>query len=288
MLYQAEDRALLLVVAPGLCCPDGSLLDEAALAALSRRVGGVVPDRGPIEQVRVVFIDMGEAQSFLQSCKQHGVGCRAIQAGKESVLFEATRVQRRSSEDATPQGTLLPILREAAWPNIGEVVSRRLLPGDLEVGPFVTFGWDRPDSVSRFTTNFLDGRTIADVERDAIENLIALDLRPNLFAEGAVGMPGEYASETLLVPSLMRACAELIGAELMVVAVPKAGRLVAVSATNHDLVSRVVGNARVQFEEAQGRRISPIPFLVQDGEVRGLVTNDTAPASTKKPWWKFF
>src|SRR5206468_220169 len=98
----------------------------------------------------------------------------------------------------------------------------------------VTYGWDQPTTLSRFSPQHLEGRTIEDVEKEAVDSLIGVGFEPYLMAPNAVGMPGEYASEAILVPEVMRQCASLLSTKLMVVTVPKRARLVAMRADDLD------------------------------------------------------
>ena len=93
--------------------------------------------------------------------------------------------------------------------------------------------------------------------------------------------------------AIMREVAEKLSTELMVVGVPTEHGFFATSESAPAQVDTMIRWARDEFDRAQKRRISPIPFLVDArGELVGLVT--TTPAtpedgtSSAKPWWKFW
>ncbi|MEO6953384.1 MAG: hypothetical protein ABI321_16405 [Polyangia bacterium] len=287
MLYSATERTLTETVSIGLIRSDGSVLDEASIAALAHLKGSVLA-QGPIEQVQLVFLVQSDAEAFLGACKRCDIRCCAIVEGRSEVLFEASRLEVRPKEAV--EGVLLPVLREASWPHAAGVAHRPLLTGIGVVGPLVTYGWDTSTALRRLGEVDLGERTREDFEAEAIANLVRRGFVPKLIADNAVGMPGEYASETILVPSLMKECARLLDTELILVSVPKESTLLAVRADDLVMVQRVVASTREMFDAAEGRRISPIPFLVSGGEVRGIVNVDSEAAarSSTKPWYKFW
>jgi hypothetical protein len=196
------------------------------------------------------------------------------------------------STSAAPEGTLLPILREASWPHIDTVVHRRLVPGPVDVGPWVTFGRDSGAVIARFGPKDLGGRTIAEVETDAIANLVAKEsFTPKELKPRCIALSGEYACEAILVPAVMKQCARVLGSELICVAIPKEARFIAVPAEDMQLVGELVGWTREMFDGAEGRRISPLPFIVNESAV-GIVsprTDEKAKgAAGKKAWYKFW
>jgi hypothetical protein len=284
MLYVAKTRTLIETVAPGLIRSDGSRLSDAGLAELARLQGRKLQE-GPVDQVQVVFMIEDEAQSMLSLFKRYGLECRAFVEGQEQVIHPGGRVQQMEGE---PQGPLVPVLREASWPHLATAVHRRLLAGPLNEGPWVTFGWDAPTTIFRFSPQRLGTRSIEDVEAEAVGNLVKLGLEPKEFAPGAVGLPGEYASEGILSHELMKKCARVLSCELLVVAVPKQGRLIAVSANDLAQVERVIANTRQMFDAATDRRVSPLPFLVGDGKVIGFASAGQEAPRTRKPWYQFW
>ncbi len=93
---------------------------------------------------------------------------------------------------------MMPLLREESWPHVSSSVHRRLLsfPQNSQVdGPFVTFGWDTPTRATRVTHALAADHSVADLEREALENLAKLPYERTEVRPGHV-MPGaEYGVE---------------------------------------------------------------------------------------------
>ena len=285
MLYQAETRTAVEVVAPGTEVAEARMRELAALQ-------GAVDDAGRVvERVALVFVGgADEARAHLPALKRFGLGCRAVDAGRQIVLYDGAASRRT---DAEPEGTLLPVLREASWPHVASCAHRRLLGDALGDGPWVTFGWDSPTAIARVGSDDLGDRTLAELEAEALANLEARGFVPKEIERGTVVLPGEHCAEAILLPSVMKACAARLGARLMAVAIPKESTLAAVDAADPAQVSRLIGWTRELFDEARGRRISPLPLLVDDTGVVGLVTpRSGAPVGgepgRKKPWYRFW
>jgi hypothetical protein len=283
MLYASATKTVTKVV------PPGSVVTASEAGELAKFVGKMF-EQGPVERVAMVFIGgRADAERALPELKRFGVRCLAIVDGVEEELYQGQRVVP-TDDEVFKQGTLLPILREASWPHIDEVVHRRLVGGNAaELGPWVTFGWDNPKAVARFTTADLGTRTIADVEAEALANLAKQAFEPRVIKPRVIGLPGEYCSEALLVPDVMKTCARVIGSELLCVAVPQESRLVAVPGDDPQLVGGLLAWTREIFDGSKGRRISPLPFLVSDGRVVGFASASGPEATpTKKAWYKFW
>jgi hypothetical protein len=283
MLYQAATKTILEVIAPGMP------VDEEKLRGLAALLGKTIKGEGPVERVALVFVGgTAAANEHLPMIKRFGIGCRAIDDGVESVVFEGTRVA--VGDGKAPEGPLHPILREASWPHLETSVHRRLLSGPVNEGPWVTYGWDSPEAVTRFQPKDLGSRTIEEVEAEALVNLAKRNFAPQEIKQGALGLPGEYCSEAILLPDVMKACSRMLGAELIAVAIPKESRLMCVSADDLEMVQNLMSWSREMFDGAAGRRISPLPFLVSDGKVVGFASpqEDREPPAAKKPWYKFW
>ena len=285
MLYVAATKTVVKVVPPGTQVSENEMRELASYT-------GKLFEQGPVECVALAFVGgREEAVGALPQLKRFGLQCRAIVDGVEHVLYEGARARPSETPNTGKEGTLLPILREASWPHIASVVHRRLVSGArAELGPWVTYGWDSPKTVARFTSEDLGGRTVADVEAEAIANLAKRSFEPRVIKPRVIGLPGEYCSEAILVPAVMKECARVIEAELICVSIPKESRLMAVPADDQTLVGEILQWTREMFDEGEGRRISPLPFLVSGGQVVGFVsatTRNETPAP-KKPWFEFW
>lgn len=289
MLYQPETRSVIEVVAPGAARSDGEL------AALAKLLGTDLQAGQPVERVVVTYLGgAAEANAQLASIKRFGLQCRAFDDnGVETVLFEGVRIAGTGATDAGRRdGPLYPILRDASWPHLATTVHRRLLSG-IPDSPWVTYGWDGKTAIVRFATADRGARTMAEVEAEAVANLAACPFEPMMIKPSMLGLPGEYCSEALLIPAVMQRCAQQIGCELMLVAVPRAARLMATRADDFGLAGELLRWSRETFDAAKGRRISPTPFLVQaDGQIVGVATSPSSaepePTTKKKPWFKFW
>jgi len=292
VLYANADHTLIDVIAPGLTRSNGSPLTDDALREYATALGTSVKE-GPVDKVAVVFMLETEAQAMLASCKRYGVECRAIVAGAETVLHPGQKVARRDLRDAGPRGPLLPLLREESWPHLASATHRRLLQqgnGPHASGPHVTFGWDEGDAVTRMTPDNQGDRPLADVEREALENLAQQPYKLEPMKSGGAMLMAEYGSEMILLPKVMREVQAMVGAKLIAVGVPKEGGFAAADAATG--MEPLLLWTRKVFDEAKGRRVSPLPFLVQDGAIVGYASaqfsTDPAPADGTKPWWKFW
>jgi hypothetical protein len=288
MLYKASTKTLIEVV------PPDTRLPEARLRELATFQGANTDDGEPIELVALVFVGgIEDADAHVAVARRCGLEVRYLDmaSGQEKVLVPGAQVRFADATDDDDDSTLVPVLREQSWPHLSTVVHRRLLDGPADVGgSWVTFGHDSAETLARLAPKQLAGRTIAEIEKLALANLSRLSFAPALVREGAVGVCGaEYCAESILLPDIMTACAELLGCELMAVAIPKANILLAVDASSFEDVAQIVGTTREVFDSADGRRISPLPLLVGQGKPIGIVSPAQRTAErSKKPWYKFW
>lgn len=281
MLYDKKSATLLDTVAGGLIRSDGTKLDAPGIEALGKLVGRQLAE-GPVERVALVFMMEDEAQQLLDVCKRFGVGCRAFSmaTGNEETLFEGARVTFAS----TASGTLLPIIREAAWPHVQTTVHRRLFK-NLSDGPWLTFALDQGTTLARLPVDELKQRSLEAIEAEALANL---DKRTFTITRegGAAQLFDEYAPEALLLP---RVCAELcavVGEKLCLVAA-REGMLLASGPTNLGMLEV----ADRMFRDANGRRVAPMPLAISPEGVQGFATGLAAgvdPTKSSKPWWRFW
>ncbi|NJM90769.1 MAG: hypothetical protein HC863_00275 [Myxococcales bacterium] len=258
MMYQESTRTLIEMVEPD------ELPSENELVALAAMRGTHLQDGAPVECVAVMYLGgPGEAVDQFPVLRRLGLQCLAIgDDGKETVLLEGNRAP--VSGPAAAADPLYPMLREETWPHLAITPHRRLMPGARQ-GPWVTYAWNAKESIRRLTRDDLGPFEIEDVESLALANLSALRFEPQIIASGTVALMGEYCSEAILLPSVMTKCARALRCELMLVALPKAGRLMAVSATDPRLTSAICGWSHDQYI-TNGRRISRHPLLVNGDE----------------------
>lgn len=284
MLYSGKDKTLIETIAPGLVRPGGQRLTEEHLAFLGKLIG-TTQDGSPVEKVAVVFFSEEEAAAFLDACKRFGVECRAMQmsTGREIVLAEGARAHQATSGE---RGTLLPVFREASWPGLATVVHRPLFNQPKIEGPWVTFAEDLGAQLARVPPSELQKRTLEQIEEEALANLARRTFKPTLQKEGAVLLLEEYAAEALLLSSVRAEISGLLGTPLFLAAAGKEGAVIAAQPSPNPGIIEV---AEAMFRDAKGRRISPLPFLVDASGIIGFAS--VAPsedAPKEKPWWKFW
>lgn len=262
-------------------------LSPAQLEELASLKGGTVHGGKPVAQVALVLRHRDQADEVLPIVKRLGLECRALDAsGEVIVLFSGSRV---GSTVEALGGPILPVLREAGWPHVQATVHRALLEVGGPLGPWVTFGVDLGDRIARVPASLLAERSLADVEAEALRNLCDQPLEVRTLKPNLVTVLGEYGSEALLLPDVLRDVAARLGAELVAVGVPKEGGFLAHDATRGEEVSSLTAWSRQQFDEAECRRVSPLPLLVRDGRVVGHVAPWTEPGDPpSKPWWRFW
>ncbi|MDQ3037544.1 MAG: hypothetical protein M3Y87_34435 [Myxococcota bacterium] len=284
MLYDARTRTLIETNVTGA-------ISDARLKELARAQGSKTSQGEPIEKVAVVFAMPGHAEQNVDACKRHGVECRGFTMdGHEQVLFAGTRT---GSISARPDGPLLPVLREESWPHVAATAHRRLFGGPIASGPWVTYGWDTPQTIVRMSPNDRGDRSIEDIDREAIANLAARKPKVSYqrIEDHTVVLREEYGAEMILVPEIMREVVAKLGTDMIAVGVPTEHGFFATSATDPQRIGVLIQWARQEFDKTEKRRVSPIPFVVDArGELVGLVT--AAPAGPEeppsKPWWKFW
>jgi hypothetical protein len=285
MLYDRRTRMLIETNVTGQ-------VSDGRLAELARAKGTTTLEGEPIERVAIVFPMPGHAEENVAACKRFGVECRGFdESGREHVLFEGTRVAMVTKK---PTGPLLPVLREESWPHLESTVHRRLLSGPIQAGPWVTYGWDTPQTIARMGPKDRGERSIEDIDREAKQNLLARrgKIEHRTIGDHTVTLHEEYGAEMILLPEVMQDVVRRLGTRMIAVGVPTEHGFFATSATDVAQVDVMIRWARQEFDETKKRRVSPIPFVVDDrGELVGLVTTTPAGADEEapsKPWWKFW
>src|SRR5690606_38230209 len=133
---------------------------------------------------------------------------------------------------------------------------RRLLSGPKAMGPFVTFGFDQGNTIARLSERDLGGRTLGDVEGEALANIAGRPRDKRRVSDDTIAIFDEYGSEAILLRPFMREREAELGGGPIVVAVPREGGFMAVPGTAMREISALVAWARQSFDEAPGRRVS--------------------------------
>jgi hypothetical protein len=179
---------------------------------------------------------------------------------------------------------LLPLLKDAAWDYRHQSLCRPLMPDvDHPHIPWVGFGYDHPHSFAFVPDESgTMRRNLAVIERRAIENLrrspakweVSTTRRGRFRAPQRLLICAQhfFAAEHILLPEFLRAGASLIRASRLLVGVPRRGLMVALDARLPETALAQFGMyVSVEYYEAQTAPISPLPFLVDDGRLVGLM-----------------
>jgi hypothetical protein len=156
----------------------------------------------------------------------------------------------------------------------------------------VTFGWDTPKAIVRMPPEDAEGRTVAEIEKEACANLARRAYKLKDLDHGSVALFEEYGSEMILLPEVLRRVQSAVGVDMIALGVPKEGGFIAAPAIGDD-IGALIQWTRKNFDEAKGRRISPLPLLARDGELQGFVSPHdpdaiAATQGSQRPWWKFW
>lgn len=188
--------------------------------------------------------------------------------------LDEVRRETRAEPGPKPQGVLLPALRDKDWVAPSNVPCRPLLGETTPDGPWVSYGFDTIDSFASITGD-TPGWSLEEIDRAALENLAkqGVTLRP--LREGLLAVEGDYAGEAVvLLEHLAREVEQHFGAGA-IVAIPEAGAVLVSSLYDERNAISLGTWAREHFENAQGRRISPLPFLLFGGRVVGFLGVET-------------
>lgn len=270
MLYDDPTETLIDVITNGVN-GDGEPLTSEHLRFLSGLKGRHLEGGQFVAQVALSFI-MGPPASepWLPDIKRHGLECRVIDpdTAQEVVLHSGIRVASSTEES----GTLLPVLREENEGRIEHFVRRRLLSDASERGPWVTYGRDTPRMLAPVLSADFKGERQA-LESTALESLARLELAIRPFQDDILAVEGEYAVEAvLLLAAVAKKLEERLDAEHgLIVAAPGAGPALVTAMKHVELGTVLAMWCRDQLASADGRRVSDVPILMQDGQAIGFI-----------------
>lgn len=177
-------------------------------------------------------------------------------------------------------GRALVTLKPGDWEQ-GELVCQPLLANAAAAAvkvPLLVFGIDLPH-----TFVMKPASEVEDIERlkaEALANLRSIEVAVEERELGGlrliVAAGSYYASEKILDEAFMQGLQERLGASLLLAGVPHKGLLMVTSAeVGPELVRTFVMLCQARHRDPQGELpISPIPFLVRDGKVQGLVQTE--------------
>jgi len=123
------------------------------------------------------------------------------------------------------------------------------------------------------TAEMLGSRSPQQLERQALAQLeaSALELRVTTGEAATASYHGDHAAEAIVSAAQMRRLHEALRSELLAVAIPLRGVLIAVPSHHEAAVSRLGGTARRAFRAAGAEGLCEQPILVKDGRATELL-----------------
>ena len=216
---------------------------------------------------------------------------RVIEDGREESLFKlliaVEETMHRPADPAT--GRLMPSLRHRRNVDLGEVVWRPVLAEHSHADlPIIVCGIDGESTFGMIRRDTLE-RTPDDALDDAIANLPGEQIADELLRFGelvVLAVSGSfYAAEKLLDRAFMRALHHRLGSDVLAASTPERGLLMVTAAPREPArLARFAALARMRYDDAGGRAISPAVLLVSDGRAVGYVrpTEPTDPPETRR------
>jgi hypothetical protein len=149
--------------------------------------------------------------------------------------------------------------------------------------PLVFVGWDQPSSFAYLPAGSPDAERLFD---EALANLAKLDLPAVAHDVGGVKVhvvsDHFYASEKILDRAFLRSLHRTLGAELLAAAVPYKGVLLVTERVAPPEIAGFAAVAAVLHAETEGApQLSPVVFLIRDGEVVGHLETEGKPPQAK-------
>lgn len=268
MLYFPSTKTSVEVVPPGRSLPSARLDELAALR------GDTTVDGQPIERVALLFVELEDAQRCMTSLGARGLEVRALIDGGEAILLPGERADQRPEK--APLAILLPCLRSAGQGGPGPF-RRRLVDG----GPWVTFVWLTHDTVVDANPHRLAGRTLVDVEHEAVENLARRAITVDEQCPATLLVTDEFGAEALMLPAVLRGLAARLGGPLAI-GVPKEGGFMVVRADDAEHLARLTAWTEDLFDGTTGRRISRVPLFF-----RAETGLSMQRSTVTRRWWHF-
>lgn len=190
---------------------------------------------------------------------------------------------------------LLPCLKVRDWEGREHTTCRVLWPDKpSEFMPWLAFGWDHPHTFEFLNADKLKtlGMTEAQVESKALDNLrkrtCAWQSHDAPLGEGKtlkllVCMDDFFAAERILDVAFMKEAHRKLGAEAMLVGIPRRGVILATPfQTDTDIVVGFGGVVFGQFDRGESAPVSPMLFVVADGAILGFEESIAATLAVKK------
>lgn len=199
---------------------------------------------------------------------------RLIEEGRDHSLFELL-VAAEETRSLDKQVRLMPSLRLRDGIELEELVWRPLLPEVPRVElPIVVCGIDGESTFGMIRRDALT-KPPDEAWEEAFANLAAEDVELAQVIANDVSMLAVsgsfYAAEKLLDPAQLRALHQRLDTPTLLAATPARGGLLVIAAGDAD--ARFAALVREKYDAAGARAISPAVWIVEDGEITGLLRN---------------
>jgi hypothetical protein len=199
-----------------------------------------------------------------------------------------------------PERPVLLTLKAMNWDGHEEMRCQPLFtPTDPKaLVPWVVYGEDLPHSFRYFTKEETREQELSELHARALENLKAIHMEPErlelLGSPLLVVLGHHYTAEKVMDVEFMRSLHERLGADWLMVGIPRRGSLIAAKARGE--TSFVQGFRFVcekQFRRGDFEPLCPTPLLLHEGKISGIASEKEVRAALSggvpaKPWWGFF
>ena len=154
---------------------------------------------------------------------------------------------------------------------------------------FVAYGHDRPHTFQYLPPPEDGSKTDFDALRAEVrQNLASVDVtleEVDLDGRTVLATTGSfYAAEKILDDAWMRELQERLDADILYASVPAKGMLLVMEAdAANTAVFLAITQGRFDDASEEGTELSPLPFLVQDGEVVGFARVTPPTPTEEKP-----
>ena len=197
--------------------------------------------------------------------------------GKGQAKDQAIKMKKNLNTD---QYKLFPVLKPGSWQGIdqGAVVST-LVPGKDQPKVVIGFAYDAPDNLIFLTHGQLGNRTGKEVIGEAFNNIEKYDTKFEISQklEGRVlfSSGSDFASERILSESHMKKAHELLGANELLVSVPRRTCMMVsnYNETNKALRQQTIALHKRAWNEPEygNEQITDILFVVAEGKIVGTL-----------------
>ena len=186
---------------------------------------------------------------------------------------------------------ILPLLKPADWNLAKENVCRKLTDLPARDMPFVTYGYDRPNTFEMLGRERASGQTPASLEAAALDHLRArratwekVEIKVGWFKKVRFLICGDdfLAAERILDTEFLGAAQKQLGAKMLAVGIPRRGLLMTTDgAQSKDNLQRFCAAVAGQYHRAETPPITPTIFAVVDGAIVGHLDDGGTAANMK-------